>query len=660
MCGIVGFWKPGGLDASESTILKEMTAMLHHRGPDGSGHHVDLPLGLAMGHARLAIIDLHSGQQPILYGDGENKAIITVNGEFYDYRRTRTRLQLEGFGFTSQSDSEIAPPLYIKHGLGFVEHLRGEFAFAMFDTRRRRLLLVRDRFGIKPLYYHVNSKGIYWASEMKSFLPHPDIELKMEGQGVLHQLMFQTVPGKTLFEGIYTLNPGHMLIIEEADGHLKVHDRKYWDMDFPDSGFYDQGRTSQYYIESIREQLTHSVELRLEADVPVGCYLSGGLDSSIIVGLASAIKQSPVSTYNLSFDQEGFDESALARLMAAHAQANHHTIPIAAAELYGNNYLKTLWHGERTFYNTLGTAKLQLSKKVKESGYSVVITGEGSDEMFGGYLQFKLDLLRYHNWDKNSRSPLNSTAHNQLYQHLSDKFSKRYLTDNVYSHPAFNDIIGFTPSWLEPWITNLAYIKPLLHDDLLHELDGYDPVETIAQSLDADQLKGRNALDIAQYTWIKIMLEGNILSWGGDRVDMAHSIESRPAFLDHKVAEMAREIPPWFKINGTTEKWALRESFKEILPKALSKRPKFPFRSPFAFTNTQKSEALDRLKSEFLNDQALKEAGIFDKKRVSKFLKAHKEDKNRESLRRKDAFFNYIIGLQVLHQQFCQKKGLSQ
>ncbi|MEP5069852.1 MAG: asparagine synthase (glutamine-hydrolyzing), partial [Crocinitomicaceae bacterium] len=595
-----------------------MTHKLKHRGPDGFGYHINKSSGLAIGHSRLSIVDLRFGKQPLV--SKEHKTVVSINGEFYDYKKIRTKLQLEGFKFSTKSDSEIVLPLYAKYGLSFVEHLRGEFAISMFDEKRNRLILIRDRFGVKPLYYHITPNCIYWASEMKSLFTHPRIQAKFDNQGIIHQLMYQMVPGKTLFKDVYSLKPGYMLIIDDFKGELEVREYKYWDLDFPEKDYYESSKSDEYYIEKLQEELTRAVDLRLDADVPVGCYLSGGLDSSILTSLASTISQSSVKAFTLSFDHRNFDESKIASLMAQHVGADHTIIPIKANHLYGENYVKTLWHGERTFYNTLGAAKLQMSKVVKSANCPVVLTGEGADELFGGYLQFKLDLFRHINWENASKAE-RTLGKEELYDELTSKFTKSYLFNEIKSNQAMNSVCGFTPSWLHSWISHLSIVRPLLHDNILNDTKNYDPIEALADNIDQDQVNGRHPLDIAQYTWIKIMMEGNHLSWAGDRVDMANSIESRPVFLDHRVVEVAREIPPWLRVNRGKEKWILRKSFNKILPESISSRNKFPFRSPFAFIDAEKKNYLDSMISQYLNEYALKDAGIFDSKRIQIFLK---------------------------------------
>lgn len=647
MCGISGFWKTSGLADGDDHHLDNMIARLHHRGPDGRGTHVDRQEGLALGHARLSIIDLAGGHQP-LYGRGKD-LVLTANGEFYDYKRIRSRLMADGARFVTKSDSEIALALYDRHGLDFVDHLRGEFAFALYDKREESLILVRDRFGIKPLFYHVRDGAIYYGSEVKSVIAHPDVPVRLDRKAALHQLMHTMAPGTSAFEGIRALKPGHMLIVRRRGDRLDISEKRYWDMDFPKENERDLSIPAEEHVSRIRERLIDAVTFRLEADVPVGCYLSGGIDSCSILGLASGAQQAPVKAFTIAFDHADYDESTIAREMAESMHAEQDMIRVKADDLYGENYVRTMWHAERTFYNTLGVAKWCMSRHVYNSGYKTVVTGEGSDELFGGYPSFKRDMFLHGLKDQ----PEDVVRGLQEAMDKSNKlFKGAILAEEKASHPAFEDLCGFTPSWIQPWMATLELARPLLSDAAREELADYDPVHAIAEGIDPTQVSGRHPLDKAQYTWIKTMLEGQILNWGGDRVDMANSMESRPAFLDHHLAEAARLVPPSLRIHGNIEKWVLREAVKGVLPEVLYKREKFAFMAPPGHTEPGKRRALRALTDRWLSQKNVEEAGILDPERVQSFLADYGSDTDPVSLTRKDALLNHMIGLQILHDQF--------
>ncbi|NVB41041.1 asparagine synthase (glutamine-hydrolyzing) [Pseudenhygromyxa sp. WMMC2535] len=652
MCGIVGYWRPEGLEAHARANLGAMMDLLEHRGPDGRGQHLDPQTGLAMGHTRLTIIDLHTGDQPLSTADG--KVLLTSNSEFYDFKAIRARLCCEGERFATKTDAEIALALYRRHGLDFVEHLRGEFAFALWDAVEQRLVLVRDRFGVKPLYIHQTERAVYWGSEVKAVLRHPEVPRRLDHRAALHQLMQTMVPGSTAFEGIEAVRPGHMLIFRRGgDGRLERDERIYWDVNFPSAKERSGHGGSQEWITGTRDRLVDAVRVRLEADVPVGCYLSGGIDSCSILGMATAMQQSPVKAYTISFDDDAYDESSIAAEMARATGAEQEVLHLRARELYGGYFSRVVWHAERTFYNTLSVAKWHMSRRVRESGYKTVITGEGSDELFTGYPFFKKDLFLHGARELGEHSAGFDELRTKM-QASNKVFEGAILAEQQTEHAAWNELVGFTPSWIQPWMLTLAQARPLLAPALREELADYDPLAEIAARIDPAQLEGRHLLDRVQYTWIKTMLEGQILTWGGDRVDMANSMESRPAFLDHHVAEFARMIPPEYRVHGATEKWVLREAMRGILPKVLYEREKFAFMAPPSNTDPIKRAAVDSLIERHASRDALAEAGIFDVDRTTALFErsAKTSADDRASGVREDILINHVLGLQILHQEF--------
>ena len=645
MCGITGIFRAGGLRDADAPTLRRMMALLHHRGPDGSGSRIDAPAGIAMGHTRLSIIDLSAtGGQPI--HDPENGVTLTVNGEFYDYKLLRARFACEGHRFATKTDSELALKLYLKHGLDFVHSLRGEFAVALFDAKRRRLVLVRDRFGIRPLFYRATADSVFYASEIKSLFAHPEVPRRLDRKAALHQMMQTMVPGMTAFEGVHALLPGHMLVVQAQGDRLEVQSQRYWDMDFPLAEDHDPNPDPQAYIRGVEDQLVAAARVRLEADVPVGCYLSGGIDSCSILGLATAMQQSPVKAFTISFDHQAYDESAIATEMAMSTQADQEVLKLSADELYGASFVRTLWHAERTFYNTLGVAKWHMSKRVRECGFKVVLTGEGSDEMFAGYPFFKRDYLLHAPEDIPDRQALREQMDKS-----NAVFRGAILSERSVEHDAMRDLCGFTPTWIQPWMLTLAQVRPLLGQETAEELADYDPVGAIAEALDPEQLRGRHPLDKVQYTWIKTMLEGQILNWGGDRVDMANSMESRPPFLDHQLAEYARTIPPSLRIRGGVEKWVLREAMRGVLPEVLYKREKFAFMAPPGHTDTRKRAAMQALVADHLQVEQVRDAGILDPQRVHGFLDRYWKAEDPVQGARDDIVFNHLLGLHLLHQE---------
>jgi asparagine synthase (glutamine-hydrolysing) len=625
-----------------------MAAIQYHRGPDGFGWQaMD---GVGFSHARLSIIDLDQdrGRQPFVSAD--KRLMMTKNGELYDYQRIRATLSAEGARFLTKSDSEIVMHLYPRLGLdGTLPHLRGEFAFALFDRDEDTVHLVRDRFGIKPLYWTEIDGGLVFGSELKVLFAHPDVKREFDSAGLYHQLMQTIVPGTTAFAGVHQIKPGHALTIRRRDGKLQVEDRRYWDMPFPEESERGEPGDEQEYIEGVRERLIEAVQLRMEADVPVGCYLSGGIDSCSIVGMAAASTQGSVRAYTIGFDNAEYDETAIAREMAEAVNAEHDVMLLEADHLY-DHFEETLWHTERTIYNTLGVAKLLMSRHVNATNYKVVMTGEGSDELFGGYPAFRRDMF-LHGLDH--LAPEERAEWEAMLAESNELFRGAMLAEESHEDAALTARVGFTPSCLQPWLASSERVPGLLQADHRAALEGYAPGAAIAETLDADSLAGRHPLDKAQYVWIKTMLEGQILTWGGDRVDMANAMEARPPFLDHHLAEYAAQLPPSMRIHGRTEKYVLREAMKGLLPETLYKREKFAFMAPPAHTDPKKWAAMRALADKYLNADAVKEAGLLDHAGVEAIFRLHESpDTTAATQIQLDAVINHMIGVQALYHHF--------
>ncbi|MCO8121592.1 asparagine synthase (glutamine-hydrolyzing) [Stieleria sp. TO1_6] len=631
MCGITGFWNPSRTNERELRFtLDQMLDVLDHRGPDDRGSRLFVDQGLALGHTRLSIIGLSHGHQPIETDDGDYA--VTVNGELYGYKRVRTQLACESLLCNGKSDSAITLPLYLKHGLQFVDQLRGEFAIVLYDHREKRLILIRDRFGVKPLYYSVNSGGIVWGSEVKSILQHPDVTPKLCPKAAIHQMMQVMVPGTTAFEGVNALMPGHMLIVQQRDGRLETTTQRWWDLEFPQS--HDPNPDPAEYVQGVQDRLIDAVAMRLEADVPVGCYLSGGIDSCSILGLATTLQQSPIKAFTIAFDNAAYDESHIAKLMAERTGAEQELLLLTEKELYGPAFERATWHAERTFYNTLAVAKWHMSRRVRACNYKAVITGEGSDELFGGYPFFKQDWL--------GRDDEESI------------FAGALLAEKDLQHPDWQDLCGFTPSWIQPWMMTLQRVKPLLTDQMRDLLNDYDPVGEVARAIDPAQVRGRHRLDISQYSWCKTMLEGQILTWGGDRMDMANSMEARPAFLDHHVAEYAVTIPPEVRIRDGVEKWVLREAMVNVLPKELYERKKFAFMAPPAHTDPVKRNAIQEMMDHWLTADRMSTVGILDSTKFGSFIDQAWQETDGTISRRNDIVMNHALQIHMLHGQYVE------
>ena len=650
MCGIGGVFSVSQERRVDPQLLVNMAAIQAHRGPDGFGIESIEGLGVGFCHARLSIIDLNEsrGRQPFLSED--HQVLMAHNGEFYDFQRIRADLTAQGIRFSSKSDSEILLRLYQQQGLEqTLPMLRGEFAFALFDRREDCLYLVRDRFGVKPQYWAMTPDGLVFGSELKVLFAHPAVERRFTSDGLFHQLMQTMVPGTTAFAGVHQVKPGHVLKVQRTAGRLEVSEWAYWDVNFPRQADRDRNLDEAHHIASVRSALLEAVELRMVADVPVGCYLSGGIDSCSILGLASAVSQSPVKAFTIGFDDARYDESPIAEQMAQATGAQQDVMRLSGQELYGHME-QTLWHTERTIYNTLAVAKFLMSRHVNNVDYKVVMTGEGSDELFGGYPAFRRDMF-LHGLDDLADDERASWE--SLLQDSNALVQGAMLAADQIDDPALDAVVGFTPSCLQPWLACAPLVPDLLADEHRQALDGYSPGQAIADQLDPEQLEGRHALDKAQYVWIKTMLEGQILTWGGDRVDMAHSMEARPAFLDHHLAEAAVQVPPELRIKGKTEKYVLREAMAGLLPEVLYKREKFAFMAPPAHTEPEKWQQMKRLADDYLSDAAIETAGLLSKTGVRALFERHEDPSTTDAERvQMDAVINHLLGVQMLHRMF--------
>ncbi|KFZ30023.1 asparagine synthase [Pseudidiomarina atlantica] len=653
MCGIAGIFNQRADQTPDAQTLVNMAAIMHHRGPDGFGYEVMPDTGVGFSHARLSIIDLNEDRARQPFVSADQRLLLAHNGEFYDFKRIRADLTARGARFRSKSDSEIVLHLFEREGLdATLTQLRGEFAFALYDQQDDAMYLVRDRFGIKPLYYTETDDGVVFGSELKVLFAHPKVKREFSSEGLYHQLIQVMVPGSTAFAGIRQVAPGQVVKIERRDGQLQISEHQYWDVNFPlEQEYPGDDVDEQSYIDGVRKHLLEAVQLRLTADVPVGCYLSGGIDSCAILGLSAAATQTSVKAFTIGFDSAEYDETPIAEEMAAATGADHHIMRLNADDLY-DHFVKTIWHTERTIYNTLGVAKYLMSQQVHAANYKVVLTGEGSDELFAGYPAFRKDMF-LHGLDHLPESERKSWQ--ELLEKNNKLFKGAMLAREEFVSPAFNAKMGFTPSCVQPWLSCADVALPLIAADRRAEVAEYDPGKAIADTLDETMLRGRHPLDRAQYVWIKTMLEGQILTWGGDRVDMANSMEARPAFLDHHLAEYAFTVPPHLRIKGNKEKYVLREAMKGLLPEVLYKREKFAFMAPPAHTDPKKWQAVVKLADQFLSEEAVQEAGLLDFAAVQETFAKH-EDENTaiEEKVQLDAVINHMLGVQILHHHFIK------
>lgn len=587
-----------------------MTNILRHRGPDGRGTWLSRNQRAGLGHVRLSIIDLMTGDQPIA---NEDKRIhIAVNGEFYDFERQRRELEGRGHRFRTNSDSEIAIHLYEDFGVHCVQELRGEFAFVLWDEGNQTLFAARDRFGIKPLYYAVHGDTLYLASEIKALFA-AGVPARWDHEYFYQHATGPAMPDRTLFDGVHQVPPGHYLTATTSGMRIL----RYWEFNYPPANeLAAETRGESAYVEEFSAVFDEAVRLRMRADVPVGCYLSGGLDSCAVLGFASRHSKSPIQAFTLTFDRAAYDEGDIAREMAARTGANFHPVPIKQSDI-ADNFADAIWHSETLFSNGHGVSKYLLSRAVRDAGYKVVYTGEGSDEIFGGYIHFRTDTLQ-HNTEGQDAAEVR-----RLLQQLetANSVSRGLLmpAGKTGSLESTKRTLGFVPGCLEVFAAQGQQRLTLFNADFKAQFAGRDSVRLFLDGLDVPGvLRGRDPLNKSLFVWAKSFLPNYILNLLGDRMEMAHSVEGRVPFLDHHVVECVCRAPVSLKIRGVTEKYLLREGAKPLITETVYRRQKHPFLSPPA--TTAPTERFHEMLQDTLRGPVLASLPFYDQKKVVDLL----------------------------------------
>jgi asparagine synthase (glutamine-hydrolysing) len=584
MCGIVGIFsrrKP-----IEHEVLARATDRLRHRGPDGEGLWMSPDRRIGLGHRRLSIIDLATGDQPIASEDSRTR--IVVNGEFYGYEPIQRELESRGHRLRTLSDSEIALHLYEDLGVECLQRLRGEFAFVLWDETNRTVFAARDRFGIKPLFYAWHDETLFIASEVKALFA-AGLPARWDADSFYHALTCEGGQTRTLFAGVRQIPPGHYMIVTET----QVRITQYWDFNFRKEGLPAPLRSDEDWAAEFRNALDEAVRVRLRADVPVACYLSGGIDSCAVLGLAARHQPRPIRAFNISFDDPRYDEKQVASEMAAKAGAEFVAIPIRQDDL-ADHFADAIEQAETFCLNAHGVAKYMLSRVVRDAGFKVVLTGEGADEILAGYADHRIDLRR----------PAGAPA---------------VLNGKVAPLDTVRERLGFAPHWMELRAASARFMQTLMAKEFVERFPRLDCYRTLINEIDVPaQLAGRHPLNQALYLDAKIRLPSYILTMLSDRMEMAHSVEGRLPFLDHHVVEIMSAQPVSQKIRGTTEKYVLREAMRDVVSDSVYSRPKKAFGAPPA--TRRRREKLHTLIQDMLRGPALTAIPYLDHRRIVAFL----------------------------------------
>jgi asparagine synthase (glutamine-hydrolysing) len=636
MCGIAGFYKikdSGG--RTDQITLRQMIAPLQHRGPDGYGFYHNQGVGLA--HARLSIIDLAEGWQPLSNETGS--LWIVFNGEIFNYPELREELIQKGHRFATQSDTEVIIHLYEEMGSACLEMLNGQFALAIYDRQKREIFLARDRLGIRPLFYTLHNGNLYFASEIKSIFSGDDsIPRRLERRCLSDIFTFWMPSGdETVFESVYQIPPGHWLRVDR-NGVGKP--QQYWEI--PLCSDSRGAFCEQDYAEKLRELLVDAVRLRLRADVPVGAYLSGGLDSSAITSIIRNYTDNPLKTFSVSFADQVYDESREQETMAAFLGTDHNEVHCSYGDI-GDIFPEVIYHTEIPILRTAPAPLFLLSGLVRRNNYKVVLTGEGADEILGGYDIFKEAKIRAF-IHRNLHSSLRPLLLKRLYPYLalSPAKSAEYA-QNFFDTAADPEDLFYAhrPRWKTTSGTH-RFLRPEIVEH------GQAPEDRLAHL--AATMTPMDFFQRAQFLEAKMLMGNYLLSSQGDRMGMAHSVEGRFPFLDHRVVEFAGKIPVNLKMKVLNEKNILKKAMQDILPQRIVERKKQPYMAPdiLSFFGDREPEYLQH----YLSEELLRDAGIFRTEAVSLLLDKCRK-KGRQGFKENMAFTG-ILSTQIIYDKFIK------
>jgi asparagine synthase (glutamine-hydrolysing) len=640
MCGIAGICALSESGAVSLDLVKRMTASLRHRGPDEAGVYIDAHI--ALGHARLKIIDLKSGIQPI---HNENESLwISYNGEVFNYPELREELLARGHAFYTTSDTEVLLHAYEEYGPAFLDRLNGQFALAIWDSTKRELFLARDRLGIRPLYYTTVGDTLLFASEIKAILQSPDVRASLDPVA-LDQVFTLWAPlgHRTAFAGIRELLPGHAMRVRNGSCTAT----RYAPLPFVPDGEQTQRPFADLRDEAA-ELLKDAVRIRLRADVPVGAYVSGGLDSSGVAALAKRFFKPDLRTFGIRFEDDVYDEGQYQKSVVAALETEHSEI-LATGEAVGSTFADVVRHAEKPMLRTAPAPLFLLSRRVRDSGMKVVLTGEGADEVFGGYNIFREAKVRAF-WARNPSSKWRSSLLRKLYPYVFNSPAARMGLESFFGFTE-QDVADPLFSHLVRW-RNTSRTKMFFSAELKHTLEGYSALSEVRESL-PPEYGGWDLLCRAQYLEMTVFLSNYLLSSQGDRMAMAHGVEIRLPYLDPRLLTFMGGAPAKWKIRGLNEKYLLKRALAGQLPPEVAQRPKHPYRAPIAnalLGGQSREYALD-----MLSESSVRDAGLFDAGKVQKLIARMDGAGARNEVA--GMALAGILSTQVLHRQFVSKEA---
>lgn len=582
MCGICGIVNTSNNRKIEKQIIQSMLDKIRHRGPDGSDMYIDDVIGF--GFNRLSFLDLSGGMQPLTNED--ESVIMVCNGEIFNYKELKDELISKGHIFKTKTDVEVIPHMYEEYGLDFPKKLNGQFAIALYDKKMQSVILVRDHVGICPLFYTITDGRVVFASEIKAILEYPGIERRLNLTAV-DQLM--NYPGvvspNTFFKNIFSLKPGHISYIKQEEN---IKDIEYWDIEYSKDEI-DLGE--EYYIENLRELLKKAISRRLIADVPIGFYVSGGLDSSVVACYIGKYMLNSYYSFSAEMGETDIDESRFQELVHECVKSKHYKVKVTENEIW-DNIQKVIYHAESAVKESYDTAAFLLSGLVSDSPAKAVLTGQGADEYFYGYVGYLIDTFR--NMQKGRMTK-----------------EECELNEKLWGDPYFQ----YERNHIEIRKTHMK----LYSKNVQSEIEDFSAFSD--SPIDVKKVEGLSMQKRRSYIDNKLRLSDHLLGEHGDRMFFSHSVEGRHPFLDRELIDFVMSIPDKYKLRGANEKYILKKAGQGIVPDEILKRKKFPFQAPGMSSMIKNGARMD-----WIDDSLIRKYGIFDPEYIEQLKKMYIED----------------------------------
>lgn len=633
MCGIAGVVNLRENKPVSVETLTDMLGAIRHRGPDGSGIYRDAWAG--MGNVRLSIIDISGGDQPI--GNEDGSVWIVFNGEIFNYVELRPELEKRGHQFTTHSDTEIIVHLYEDYGPDCLKYLNGQFAIAIWDEKKRSLFLARDRVGIRPVFYTQTQSGqLVFGSEIKAILAHPEVKAEIDSDALRETFTYWSpFSPHSIFKGIYELPPAHYMVVENGQKTIAP----YWELDFaPDQ----TERSTQEYMDELESLLIDATQIRLRADVPVGAYLSGGLDSSLTTAIIRNYNPNRLDTFSISFSDPAFDESRFQGTMADHLGTDHHVVFCNYQDI-AESFPDVIYHTETPILRTAPVPMYLLSGLVRKNNFKVVMTGEGADEFLAGYDIFKeMKIRRF--WAQDPESTIRPRLLSRLYPDIN-----RLSASGAFLTAFFKKDLTLTDS---PYYSHKIRWNNTART--WRFLSGVENRPTEPEDMTLPQgFWAWPPLNQAQYLEVRTFLSPYLLSSQGDRMAMGHSVEGRYPFLDYRVIEFCNRLPPGLKMPVLVEKWLLKQLGKKYLPESIYRRVKKPYRAPIhrSFFDPQPPDYVRDL----LSEETIQQTGYFEPLAVKKLVQKAAGGANLSEI--EDMALVGILSTQLVDHHFIRKPG---